>query len=59
MNKTQEALKMAIEALEVAEQIEWYGLISFKKYGFKEDGDILKKYRQTLQACKEALAELQ
>lgn len=59
MTQKDEALKMAIEALEVAEQIEWYGLISFEKYGFKEDGDILKKYRQTLQACKEALAELQ
>lgn len=55
MNKTQEALEMAIEALEIAEQIEGYGLIVFEKYGFKEDADILKKYRQTLQACKEAL----
>ena len=55
MNKD-EALDLALEALEMADELEeGYG-VDFKKYGLKVDKDIRAKYEKALAAIKQALA---
>jgi hypothetical protein len=54
---TNEALKMAIDALEMAHDLQLTGILSFKKYKLNSDVDIIKKLEKTLNACKEALEQ--
>jgi hypothetical protein len=56
MNKD-EALKLALEALRMADELcRGYG-VDFKEYGLEFDKDIQVKYRETITAIKEALAQ--
>ena len=52
-----EALKMAIDSLEMAHDLQLTGILSFKKYKLNCDADLIKKLEKTLNACKEALEQ--
>jgi hypothetical protein len=51
-----EALKLALEALEMAHELEENYGVDFKKYGLKVDKDIRAKYEKALAVIKQALA---
>jgi hypothetical protein len=51
-----EALKLALEALEMADELEEDYGIDFKKYGLKVNKDIRAKYATAITAIKQALA---
>ena len=56
MTTKDEALKLALEALEMADELEeGYG-VDFKKYELKVDKDIRVKYEAAITAIKQALA---
>ena len=50
-----EALKMAIEALEMSNELVSHGLIDFEQYNITEDKDIYIKILSAIDACKESL----
>ena len=57
MNKQTEALKMAIDALEMSNELVSHGLIDFEQYNITEDKDIYIKILSAIDACEEALEQ--
>jgi hypothetical protein len=57
MTKEQEALKLALEALRMADELCRGHGVDFKEYGLEFDKDIQIKYREAITAIKEALAQ--
>ena len=55
MTKQTEALRMAIEALEMSNELVSHGLIDFEKYNITENKDIYIKILSAIDACKESL----
>jgi hypothetical protein len=53
---TQEALKLALEALKMADELCRGHGVDFKEYGLEFDRDIQVKYKDAITAIKEALA---
>jgi hypothetical protein len=53
-----EALKLALEALRMADELCRGHGVDFKEYGLEFDKDIQVKYRKAITAIKEALAQL-
>ena len=54
---TKEALKLALEALKMADELCRGHGVDFKEYGLEFDRDIQVKYKDAITAIKEALAE--
>ena len=52
-----EALKMAIDALEMSNELVSHGLIDFEQYNITEDKDIYIKILSAIDACEEALEQ--
>jgi uncharacterized alkaline shock family protein YloU len=52
-----EALKLALEALRMADELCRGHGVDFKEYGLKFDRDIQVKYKEAITAIKEALAQ--
>ena len=52
-----EALKLALEALKMAAELQEDQLIDFKKYGLKQDEDIGVKYEEAIDALRAAIAK--
>ena len=56
---TQETLKLALEALKMADELCRGHGVDFKEYGLEFDRDIQVKYKDAITAIKEALAQTQ
>jgi hypothetical protein len=56
-NMEREALKLALEALRMADELCRGHGVDFKEYGLKFDRDIQVKYKEAITAIKEALAQ--
>ena len=54
---TKEALKLALEALKMADELCRGHGVDFKEYGLEFDRDIQVKYKDAITAIKEALAQ--
>ena len=55
MNKQTRALQMAIEALEMSNELVGCGLIDYEQYNLKEHKDVYTKILTAIEACKESL----
>ena len=53
----EEALKLALDALRMADELCRGHGVDFKEYGLEFDADIQVKYREAIAAIKEALAQ--
>jgi hypothetical protein len=56
-NMEREALKLALEALRMADELCRGHGVDFKEYGLEFDRDIQVKYKDVITAIKEALAQ--
>ena len=54
---TQDIISMALEALEMAAELQEDQRIDFKKYGLKQDEDIGVKYEEAITSLRKALAQ--